>query len=220
MRRLDNVVPQPLGGTDGADLPFWSADGRSIGFFASGKLKRIDVEGGSPQILSDAPLPRGGSWNAAGTIIYAPSSGPLYLIAASGGQAAPLTEIHEGFTFHRFPHFLFQIVVQPFPNPTSKWQVSIHGGDYPRWSADGKELYFLAPDGALMASAIRDTAGSFDAATPVPLFQTRLRASGAESIGKAEYAVSPDGRFLINQPVEDATSTPITLILNWKPAAK
>jgi len=85
----------------------------------------------------------------------------------------------------------------------------------PRWRPDGKELYFLAPDGKLMAASIPSTGSTFAAGTPVALFPAAL----APGLGtnKQEYAVSRDGRFLINQAVESPATTPITLILNWKP---
>ena len=112
----------------------------------------------------------------------------------------------------------FEIVVQPFPMPTGKWQVSAGGGIQPRWRTDGKELYFVAPDGKLMAASI--TAGAtFAAGTPAPLFSVRL-AKGGGYEEQPEYMVSHDGRFLVNQPVEATTTAPITLILNWKPPAK
>jgi Tol biopolymer transport system component len=108
----------------------------------------------------------------------------------------------------------FEIVVQPFPGPGGKWQVSTGGGIQPRWRADGKELYFVAPDGKLMAAPITPGA-TFAAGTPVALFAVTLVPT---SVNKHEYTVSRDGRFLVNQPVEEtSTSTPITLILNWKP---
>jgi Tol biopolymer transport system component len=112
----------------------------------------------------------------------------------------------------------FEIVVVSFPNPTEKWPVSTSGGTQPRWHPDGKELYFVAPDGRLMAAPImiaRQAPGStIEIGAPVSLFQTRMA-----GIGPAlQYAVARDGRFLISQPSESAT-TPITLILNWKPPA-
>ena len=108
----------------------------------------------------------------------------------------------------------FEIVVQPFPVPTRKWPVSTGGGIQPRWRADGKELYFVAPEGKLMAASITAAGATFSAETPVPLFPVAL----APGLGanNQQYAVSRDGRFLINQPVETSTAVPITLILNWK----
>ena len=64
LRQLDSTTMQPIAGTDGAAFPFWSPDSRTIGFFAEGKLKRVEVAGGTPQVLADAPTGRGGTWNA------------------------------------------------------------------------------------------------------------------------------------------------------------
>jgi Tol biopolymer transport system component len=501
LRRLDQADAQPLAGTDEATFPFWSADNRAIGYFASGKLKRIDIAGGPPRVLTDAAPGRGGAWNARDTILFAATGGgPVFRIPASGGEAVPVTRLAPGQTSHRFPRFLadgrhfifyvqsgitdiqgiylasldggepkrlaaadtageilgpdrivfisqgslvtrrfdlkrgesvggpetladhvgssafyhggvsvagdgligyrasgaertqltwhdrtgkvvgtasqpdgqgllapelspdgrrvaadrtvlgnrdvwlidlarggptrltfgpsvegfpiwapdgthlafesnrkgpyglyirpsgpvgteeaiaespnnrwpldwskdgrfllyheddpktgtdiwalpmtgtnrtpvvvantpssevtgqfspdgrwvaydtnesgqFQIVVQPFPNPGGRSQISTGGGTSPRWRADGQELYFVAPDGKLMAAVIHASASSFEAETPVPLFQTRMNNIGS----KQQYAVAPDGRFLINQIMDDASATPITLILNWRP---
>ncbi len=109
-----------------------------------------------------------------------------------------------------------EVVVQTFPTATGKWQVSTGGGRHPRWSTDGKELYFLDPSGALMAARIALTGASVDVAAPVVLFRTRIITGFAP---RPWYVVSRDGKFLTLQSVEDATSAPITLILNWKPPA-
>jgi eukaryotic-like serine/threonine-protein kinase len=102
-----------------------------------------------------------------------------------------------------------EIVVQAFPEPTRKWQVSDGGGSQPRWRPDGKELYFIAPDKSMMAVAVTGFGSTFEAKTPVRLFPTHI--ADASLPFKAQYTVSHDGRFLINETVEKST-TPITLI--------
>jgi Tol biopolymer transport system component len=113
----------------------------------------------------------------------------------------------------------FEIYVRPFPEPSGKWQVSTAGGSQPRWGADGKELFFIAPDDKLMAVPVRTSGSTFDAGTPTMLFQTRIVAN-TNSSTKPQYAVSRDGRFLFNQPTEESTTSPITILQNWKPPAK
>ena len=504
LRSLDKTDAQPMTGTEGAGNPFWSADSRSIGFFAAGKLYRIDLAGGSPQLIANAPAQRGGCWNADGSILFAPSNGPLMRVVESGGEPVAVTRIDPRLTSHRWPaclpdgrHFLFfaqgdpavagiylasidggepkrlvasnaagvflnpdrllfvqqgalvaqhldlarqeltgdpvvvsdavivsrglnlgvfsasqdgriayratvapnqlfwydrtgkllgiasepdatvldgaelspdgrrvafqrtvenntdiwlsdlardifirftvnpateqmpvwssdssriaftssvagpgnlyvkpssgaglekpllespnnkapqdwskdgrfllyvevdrktandlwaldlsrnaekravanspfdermgqfspdarwvtyatnesgrdEIVVQPFPDASAKWQISKSGGTMPRWSADGRELYFIAPDGKLMASPVTASGQTFEAGTPQALFPTRL-ANGSTLSFNARYAVSREGRFLINQTAEDSGASPITLILNWNPQQK
>jgi Tol biopolymer transport system component len=498
LRPLNRTDAQPLAGTEGAEYPFWSPDNRSIGFFASGKLYRIDIGGGAPQALANAPAGRGGAWNADGTIVFAPGTNtPLFRVPASGGVDVAVMKLGRGQISHRFPqflpngrHFLFvslgseegaygifsgsldggdakritsefwppaaayvrpdllvfmredvllaqrlntkrwelmgdpvpvaqpvgadndrkglsvsadgrlayrpggtqlvwfdrtgkvlgaasqpdtvflgqpelspdgrraavsrrvqgnldiwlmdfdrgglsrftfdeehdwgpvwspdgtriaftrggglyvksltgaameesllrtpsnkmvqdwsndgrfllyyetgpktgadlwaldmtgperkprlvtntmfdersgqfspdgrwvayetnessrvEVMVQSFPQPTGKWQVSTGGGFQPRWRADGKELYFIAPDGKLMAVPIAVRGSTVEAGKPSALFQTRVL-DGINPF-KPQYAVSRDGRFLINMPALEAA--PITLVLNWKPPVK
>src|SRR5438094_4103062 len=107
VRPLDSLAAKPLAGTDGATYPFWSPDSASVGFFADGKLKRIDIVGGAPQVLANAVAGRGGSWNREGTIVFAPSTtGPLLKVLATGGAAVAATRLETGQPSHRFPQFL------------------------------------------------------------------------------------------------------------------
>ena len=109
IRSLETVSIQTLGGTEGATYPFWSADSRFVGFFAEQKLKKIDVAGGPPITLCDAPDGRGGTWNRDGVIVFAPNStGGLYRVSASGGVATAVTKLDEARveTSHRLPFFL------------------------------------------------------------------------------------------------------------------
>ncbi len=107
VRALDTLAAQPLQGTDGAALPFWSPDSRTVGFFGQGKLKKIDVGGGPPQTLTEAPNARGGSWTRDGVIVFAASnSGPLSRVSSAGGAAEAATKLSQQQTSHRFPSFL------------------------------------------------------------------------------------------------------------------
>jgi Tol biopolymer transport system component len=107
LRNLDSLTAQPLAGTEGAIYPFWSPDNRSIGFFAAGKLQRMDVSGGPATTLADATQARGGAWSRSGVIVFAPTpySG-LQQVAESGGAARPATRHDAKAPPQRFPSFL------------------------------------------------------------------------------------------------------------------
>jgi serine/threonine protein kinase len=117
VRPLDSLEAQPLPGTEGAFLPFWSPDSRSIAFFAQGSLRRVDLAGGSALTLCAAPAGRGGAWNAEGVIIFAPApASPLQQVAANGGEPKPVTTLDttRQETAHLYPtllpdgrHFLY-----------------------------------------------------------------------------------------------------------------
>jgi eukaryotic-like serine/threonine-protein kinase len=108
VRALDSVTAQPLGNTDGADYPFWSPDGQSLAFFADGKLKRIEVAGGSVQTLADAPNARGGTWSRDGVILFSPNSLTLSRVSARGGETEKVTTLDASRRelSHRWPAFL------------------------------------------------------------------------------------------------------------------
>jgi eukaryotic-like serine/threonine-protein kinase len=108
VRPLDSAEARPLPGTNGAIFPFWSPDNRYIGYFANDKLSRIDVSGGPPVALADAFDNNGGTWGIDGTILFAPSLGPIYRVAASGGTARAVTklDISRQEIEHGWPQFL------------------------------------------------------------------------------------------------------------------
>jgi dipeptidyl aminopeptidase/acylaminoacyl peptidase len=107
VRPLSSSAATPLGGTEGAIWIFWSPGSASIGFFADGKLKRVEAAGGPPQVLADTDAPYGGTWNRDGVILFgAKGYGPLYKIAATGGTPVVATKLAEHEDSHNWPSFL------------------------------------------------------------------------------------------------------------------
>ncbi len=107
LRPLASTTAQPLAGTEGATDLFWSPDSRSIGFFVDGALKRLDLGGGGAVTLAPAPENFGGTWNAAGVILFAPSArSPLMRVSAAGGAAQTVTTLKAGQAVQGSPFFL------------------------------------------------------------------------------------------------------------------
>ena len=111
-----------------------------------------------------------------------------------------------------------EVHLQPFRRSGERLVVSAGGGMFPRWRADGKELFYVSPDGTLMSVALRESAnGASLEPAPVPLFRERIAGGGAPLPGGTyQYAAARDGkRFLLNVTTEEATASPITIVLNW-----
>jgi serine/threonine-protein kinase len=170
LRRLDQLQASMLEGTGGAHNPFFSPDGRSIGFFAQGKLKKIAVTGGPAVTLCDAPSGRGASWADDGSIIFVPDTAPstsLHQVSSEGGKAAKLVELAEGEITQRWPQALpggkavlftsaqtmgnfgsADIVVQTLPSGPRK--ILVTGAYYGRYVRSGHLLY--VDDGIVFAA--------------------------------------------------------------------
>ena len=107
LRPLGSLEARPLAGTDNAELPFWSPDSRSLGFFASGKLRRVSAAGGAVEVVANAATARGGTWNRDNVMLFAAGySSGLFRVAASGGEVVPVTRPGPQESSHRFPQFL------------------------------------------------------------------------------------------------------------------
>jgi hypothetical protein len=118
------------------------------------------------------------------------------------------------------------VYVRPFPGPGGKSPVSTAGGIYPRWRRDGQELFYVTLDNRVMAAPLQVIAldtRTLAVGVPVALFSTRIALAGNVGTGgfasRPQYAVARDGRFLLDVTAE-ATTPPMTVILNWPAALK
>jgi len=109
VRDINSLIAKPLNGTEDSSFPFWSPDGGQLAFFSHGKIRKIDINGGTPQELCDAPNVGGGTWNRDGVILFGVDNKPLQRVSASAGgvssTAIPLDQSRKE-TAHFWPHFL------------------------------------------------------------------------------------------------------------------
>jgi Tol biopolymer transport system component len=107
VRALADSSARALTGTEGAEYPFWSPDGRSLGFFANNRLQRVESDGGAPQALATVITPAGGTWNRDGVILYVPSdAGGVFQVSAGGGESRMVTPHRTPPLATRLPQFL------------------------------------------------------------------------------------------------------------------
>ena len=108
VRPLDSLESRALPGTEGARRPFWSPDGRSIGFFTVTELKTIDLTGGRPQTVCAVQAGWGGTWNDDGVIVFGRFGGSLLRVPAAGGEPTPVTTLDKARqeAAHLWPRFL------------------------------------------------------------------------------------------------------------------
>lgn len=147
LRDLDNIESRPVPGTEGGEYPFWSPDGKSLGFFSGGKIHRVSVNGGTLLDICNAVRPRGGTWGADGTILFAPdATASIFRVSANPGSTpVQVTSLDAAHTTNRWPvlmpdgkHFIY------FATNHSDPRASETNGIY-FTSLDGRENHFVVP---------------------------------------------------------------------------
>ena len=181
VRPLDVLAATRVDGTDGATLPFWSADGASLGFFSGGQLRVAELRSGTQRALCPAPRPGGGTWTPSGTVVYSPDflGEPLYKVPAAGGQCTLLTRYRPGDFDHRRPvalpdgrHVLFSSF-----RANAGLVVDIRTGEMREVRTPGNEISFAPPHWLLF----RDVLGPRGNSGPVfaqPFDLSSLRPTG------------------------------------------
>jgi Tol biopolymer transport system component len=188
LRSLDSATARPLAGTENASLPFWSPDNRSIGFFADSKLKRLDVDTGSIQLLASATLtPVGGTWNSDRTILFAPNvQGGVFRVQDTGGDAAL---VGPGMVPQLLPdgrRFLSSVVGSPSGvERPGLYLNNIDGSEsIPVFDGGGRWAWVMAPGQLLYLRTGTLYAQAFD--------ERRLALTG-QAIRVAERVLTPGG---------------------------
>src|SRR5262249_44858052 len=191
-------------GTDDADQPFWSPDSRHVGFFAEGKLKKIDIAGGPPVTLGAAKSPRGGAWNRDGVILFAPDSrSALLRVSSMGSDPTPATRLdpNQQAGSHRWPQFLpdgRHFLYLAWNGDVDRQGIfvgSLDSFDSVRVLKDSSSVAYVAPGYLLFARENALLAQPFDLrrARVTGDFQSIVENVGTHIDAYAPFAVSANG---------------------------
>jgi hypothetical protein len=211
MRRLDRLAVVPVAGTEGAEKPFFSPDGRWIGYFVRGTLKRVPVAGGEPSVIATVSEHEswGASWGADDRIVYSVGRSGLKSISVFGGEVRTLTELDASRSegSHRLPHhvrdydvLLFSVFTGPEPSRHEVWALDLASGER-RYLFDGLAPAYVATGHIVYARAEAVDRGAL---WTVPFDPGRLSVTGAarnvqSATGGREgsaYAVSHSGHLV------------------------
>ena len=218
-RDLDRFESQVLAATTGASEPFFSPDGRWVGFVADRMLKKVSMDGGAPVNIAPAPILRGDAWGDHDTVLFTPTNGaPVVRVSANGGEPSPFTVLAKGEASHRWPRALpgaFGVLFSVW-NDTGWEPASIHAqrldgtgrsvvvarnGGYPRYLRDADAAHgFLvyARENGLMAVRF-DEATFTTTGTATPIFDGLI----TNLSGGAHFDLSPGGTLAYVPGVTD-----------------
>jgi Tol biopolymer transport system component len=223
----------------------WSPDGQQLAYYSVRRSQRVlsvrPVSGmGREKILYQQPSSFAVTdWSHDGRwLVVMPRQGPdSAVLVPATGDGKPVSVLHRDFDerdvqispdgqwllYSSNPGGRQEIFVQSLPESVGgppgggRWQISTAGGRQPAWRADGKEIFYITGDAMMTAVPVELGHAKFQPGLPKPLFSANIE---GDTFNRP-FDVSPDGqRFLLPQPVEQATSQPLTVILNWQSLLK
>lgn len=219
----------------GSAMPMWKSDGSAVRFLKArvgvvekalnGGLERTVIvpKGWVTEMISDG---RGLGFSVRegnrDIFIQNTTGDETYFAQSQGNEAQPALSPDERWLAYVYSEISGDekiIFIEAFPNGGQKIRISGDiGGVQPRWRRDGRELYFVAPDGSLMAVTVEETGGVLKVGTPKALFKTTIEPQSG--IGtRASYDATRDGsRFFVTEQKKDpaADTQPVTVLVNWQ----
>jgi Tol biopolymer transport system component len=220
-------------------MPSWSSDGRRV-LYSGVRVGGFDLfqkeangSGQEEMILKGGPSKAPFQWSPNSKyVLYNQRTfkNELWMLPYPNGKPVPFRESRFNDTLAKVSPDgrwiayssddtgRYEVYVQPFPAGSGRWKVSTAGGSQPRWSPDGKQIFYVASR-QLMAVQVK-AGSSFETGAPTALFQAHFFDPGFRSSFDHQYDISPDGkRFLVNVSTGDASEQPLNVTVNWQKAA-